>query len=73
MGANDPQGGAIFDTRGMIGRIYLEHHITLLQVLGLVVTEKKIFSCFSYYKPMADVHALGCGQFGHQGHAIPKI
>ena len=22
MGANDPQGGAIFDPRGMVGRIY---------------------------------------------------
>ena len=30
MGANDPQGGAIFDPRGMIGRIYVEHHTTLL-------------------------------------------
>ena len=28
--ANDPQGGAIFDPRGMIGRIYVEHFITLL-------------------------------------------
>ena len=26
MGANDPRGGAIFDTRGMIGRIYIEDH-----------------------------------------------
>ena len=24
MGANDPRGGAIFDPRGMIGRIYIE-------------------------------------------------
>ena len=30
MGANDPQGGAIFDSRGMIGRIYIEDHYTLL-------------------------------------------
>ena len=30
MGANDPQGGAIFDPRGMIGRIYIEDHYTLL-------------------------------------------
>ena len=28
--ANDPRGGAIFDPRGMIGRIYLEDHSTLL-------------------------------------------
>ena len=26
MGANDPQGGAIFDPRDMIGRIYIEDH-----------------------------------------------
>ena len=30
MGANDPQGGATFDPRGMIGRIYKEDHYTLL-------------------------------------------
>ena len=26
MGANDPRGGAIFDPRSMIGRIYIEDH-----------------------------------------------
>ena len=26
MGANDPWGGAIFDPRGMIGKIYIEDH-----------------------------------------------
>ena len=26
MGANDPRDGAIFDPRGMIGRIYIEDH-----------------------------------------------
>ena len=31
MGANDPRGGAIFDPRGMIGRIYIEDHKALLQ------------------------------------------
>ena len=30
MGANDPRGGAIFDPRGMIGRIYIKYHLTLL-------------------------------------------
>ena len=30
MGANDPRGGAIFDPRGMIDRIYIEDHYTLL-------------------------------------------
>ena len=30
MGANDPRGRAIFDPRGMIGRIYKQDHYTLL-------------------------------------------
>ena len=30
MGANDPSGGAIFDRRGMVGRIYKEDHYKLL-------------------------------------------
>ena len=30
IGANDPLGGAIFDPRGMVGRIYREDHYTLL-------------------------------------------
>ena len=30
MGANDPRGGAIFDPRSMIGRIYKEDHYTSL-------------------------------------------
>ena len=30
MGAKEPQGGAIFDPRGMVGRIYKEDHYTLL-------------------------------------------
>ena len=30
MGANDPRGGAIFNPRGMIGRIYKEDHYALL-------------------------------------------
>ena len=108
MGANDPQGGAIFDPRGMIGRIYKKDHYTLLHTkyegsgpcgfgedffyvlphhapgarpvwtpgarlagfkkrttihcytqnmkgLGLVVSEKKIFLCFSHCKSMGAV------------------
>ena len=40
IGANDPQDGIIFDPRGMIGRIYVEHHITLLHT-----TYKSFGSC----------------------------
>ena len=32
MGANDSWGGAIFDPRGMVGRIYIEDHYTLLRI-----------------------------------------
>ena len=32
MGAKDPRGGAIFDSRGMVGRIYKEDHYTLLHI-----------------------------------------
>ena len=34
MGANDPRGGAIFDPRGIIGRIYKEDHYTLLYTIS---------------------------------------
>ena len=30
MGANNPRSGVIFNPRGMIGRIYREHHYSLL-------------------------------------------
>ena len=32
MGANDLRGGAIFDSRGMVGRIYKEDYYTLLHI-----------------------------------------
>ena len=55
MGTNDPRGGAIFDPRGMVGRIYKEDHYTLLHTKrkssGLVVLE--IFLCFSHDAPRA--------------------
>ena len=53
MGDGDPRGMANLDPRGMIGKIYVEYHLTLLHI-GLVVLEKKIFKCFSHYKPMAN-------------------
>ena len=47
MGAKDPRGGAIFDPRGMIGRIYKEDHYTLLHTkyesFGPCGLEKKFF------------------------------
>ena len=59
MGANDPQGGAIFDPRGMIGRIYAEHQIASFLIFKLRVLwfPRRFFHVFSYYKPTADIHA----------------
>ena len=51
MGANDPRGGAIFDPRGMIGRIYIEDHYTLLHTkyesFGPCGFGEEDFLCFS--------------------------
>ena len=52
MGANDPRGGAIFDPRGMIGRIYIEDHYTLLHTKyesfgPCGFGEEDFFLCFS--------------------------
>ena len=33
IGANDLRGGTIFDSRGMVGRIYKEDHYTLLHII----------------------------------------
>ena len=47
MGANDPWGKAIFDPRGMVGRIYKKTtthcYVQNMKALDLVVSEKKIF------------------------------
>ena len=66
MGANDPQGEAIFDPRGMVGRIYKRTtthcYIQNIKALGLVVSEKKIFF---YVLPMTPP---GCGLHEPQEH-----
>ena len=133
MGANDPRGRAIFDPRGMIGRIYKQDHYTLLHTkyegsgpcglkyegsgpcgfreedffyvlphhapgagpvwtpgarlagfikmttihcytqnmkgLGLVVSEKKIFLCFSHCKSMG---AICCHENQSSNPTWPK-
>ena len=58
MGANDPRGGAIFDPRGMVGRIYKEDHYILihtkLKALGLVgFLEDDFFYVFPHDTPGA--------------------
>ena len=52
------------DPRGTVGRIYKENHYTLLhtqnmKALGLVVSEKKIFLCFSHCKSMGAICCHG--------------
>ena len=68
MGANDPRGVANLDPRGMIGWIYVgstKHcYILNIQALGLVVSEKKIFSRFSHYKLMVDNDTRGMANSG---------
>ena len=66
MAAYDPRGMAIFDPNGMIGRIYIEDHYTLLH------TKYESFgSCgfgeeeFFYVFPMTPPEQ---GLYGPQGH-----
>ena len=57
MGANDPRGAAIFDPRdmtsGFIKMTTTHCYIQNMKALGLVVSEKKIFVCFSHDAPEA--------------------
>ena len=77
MGANDHRGVANLDPRDMLGRIYLgtskHRYMQNIQASGRVVTEKKIFLCFSYNKPMADNDTLRRDQFETQGHSWQEL
>ena len=57
MGANDPRGGAILTQgawlAGSIKKIITHHYIQNMKALGFVVSEKKIFLCFSHDAPGA--------------------
>ena len=48
-----------------MGMIYVGHYkhcfILNIHALGFVVSEKKIVSCFSYYKPLVDTDARSVG------------
>ena len=56
MGANDPQAMASLDPRGLIGRIYVEDHYTLLHTKyissGPHSFREEDFLKFSHYKSM---------------------
>ena len=59
MGTYDPWGGAIFDPRGMNGRIYVELLIMLLHTKHTNFESwgfREAFASISHYKPMADNH-----------------
>ena len=68
MGANDPQGGSIYDPRCMVGRIYKEDHYTLLHTnyessapCGFREENVEFFYVFPMTPP-------GRGLYGPQGH-----
>ena len=56
MGANDPWGVANLNPRGLIGRIYVGEHYTLLHTKyissGPHGFREEDFLCFSHYKSM---------------------
>ena len=63
MEANDPRGGAIFDPRGMVGRIYKEDHYKLLHTKyersGPCGIGEDFFLCFSHCKSMGTICCHG--------------
>ena len=77
MGANDPWGMANLDPRGMVGRIYVGDHQTLLHTEYLSCgphsfREKDSFNFFFHYKSMGANDPMRNGQFGPQGHGWKK-
>ena len=71
MGANDPRGGAMFDARGMVGRIYKEDHYTLLHTQyessGPCGFGEDDFICFSHCKSMGANDPRGSAIFDPRG------
>ena len=65
MGANDPRGGAIFDSRGMVGRIHKEDHYTLLHKKYKSSGPCGFGEDFLMVFPMTPP---GRGPYGPQGH-----
>ena len=59
IGDDDPRGVANLDPSGMIGRISVEYHLTLLHTKYTSFRpcgfrEEDFLKCSSHYKPMAD-------------------
>ena len=64
MGAIDPQGGTIFDPRGMVSRIYKEDHYTMLHTKNASSGTCGFGEDFLMFFPMMP---LGRGLYGPQG------
>ena len=62
MGANDPRGGAIFDPRGMTGRIYKKDHYTLIH------TKYEGSGPCGFWAMFRPITPPGRGLYGPQGH-----
>ena len=63
MGDDDPRGVTNLDPRGIIGRIYVEYHLTLLHTKYTSIRpcgfREEDFQMFFHYKPIADNDAPG--------------
>ena len=77
MGDDDPRSVANLDPRGMIGRIYVEYHLTLLHTKYTSFRpcgfREKGFKCFSHYKPTADNDASGVWPIWTSGSRLAGI
>ena len=70
MGANEPRGVVNFDPRGMVGRIYVGDHLTLLHTkylsAGLMASEK-IFEVFLIIS-LWEIMSIGAWPIWTPGH-----
>ena len=71
MGANDPWGMASLDPRGLIGRIYVVDHYTLLHPKyissGPHGFREEDFLSFSHYKSLGDNDPWGVASLDPRG------
>ena len=67
LGANGPQGVPSLDPRGLIGRIYVVDHYTLLHIKYLS-SGPYGFREEDFLSSLWVLMSPGCGQFGPKGH-----
>ena len=73
MGDDDPRGVANLDPRGMIGRIYVEYHLTLLHTKYASFRPcgfrgEDVLNVFPIISLWQIMTPPGRGQFGPRGH-----